>query len=800
MIKYISLLLLLVAFSLSSNSQSSDNLSLVGSLEYPNAEGNDIWGYVDSSGIEYALMGLTDGFSVVDLSDPTNPTESFFISGPNSTWRDIKVWGHYAFVTADEGSAGLLIVDLDDLTGNTFLYTNDDFNDSFICERAHNIYIDENGKAYLFGGNIGGNNTPTAGAMILDVTSVSLEPGNIVLPTILGIFEDFYLHDGMVRGDTLWGSAVYEGNFFAIDVSVPNNPQIFNDSLAFHETPNEFTHNCWISDDGNTLFTTDETSGAYIASYDVSDLSNISELDRIRSSEDIATVIPHNVHVKGDFLVSSYYRDGIVVHDVKYPNNMIEVAHYDAFPQGGDGFDGSWGAYPYLPSGLILSSEINSGTNGSGLLLVLEPEYVNACYLEGNIKDSISGFPISNATIDILSFNIISATTNLVGDYVTGQAQSGNFEVVYNADGYFADTLEVELVSGELIIQNIALLPENSFSKNGRVIDQYGEGIANANIRLFNGFVFHETISNNEGFFFIDTLYQSDNYILMAGKWEFITSCQNNFYLIDDGSDLEIVLNDGYYDDFAFDFGWEVSGTAVSGIWESGEPYGIISENQYITPPFDISTDCYSNAFVTGNSVGPLGGDDVDNGVTILRSPVFDISSLNKPAIEFHQWFVNFGGWSQVNDSLIIMLTNSNSSESVVLDVSVAQFNNEWQKKNYTNLNNLNLGDSLRLEIIASDYQPNNHWVEAAFDGFYLYEDTSTVTFVSDYSDVIDFKVFPNPANNILNTNFSGTKRIISLLGREVLRSNQLSIDISSLSSGVYIIVHDNQRIKFIKN
>ena len=172
MIKYISLLLLLVAFSLSSNSQSSDNLSLVGSLEYPNAEGNDIWGYVDSSGIEYALMGLTDGFSVVDLSDPTNPTESFFISGPNSTWRDIKVWDHYAFVTADEGSAGLLIVDLDDLTGNTFLYTNDDFNDSFICERAHNIYIDENGKAYLFGGNIGGNNTPTAGAMILDVTSV----------------------------------------------------------------------------------------------------------------------------------------------------------------------------------------------------------------------------------------------------------------------------------------------------------------------------------------------------------------------------------------------------------------------------------------------------------------------------------------------------------------------------------------------------------------------------------------------------------------------------------------------------
>lgn len=798
--KNVYLLLFIAIFSLSSNSQSSNNLSLVGSIEYPNVEGNDVWGYVDDAGREYALVGLYNGFSVVDLSNPSNPTETFFIPGPNSTWRDIKVWDHYAFVTADEGSAGLLIVDLNDLSGNTYLYTNNDSNDSLICDRAHNIYIDEYGKAYLFGGNIGGNNITSAGAMILDVSSVSLDLGNIILPTILGIFDDFYLHDGMARGDTLWGSAVYEGNFFAIDISIPENPQIFNDSLAFHQTPNQFTHNCWISDDGKTLYTTDETSGAYIASYDVSDLSNISELDRIRSSENIGTVIPHNVHVDGDFLVTSYYRDGIVIHDAKYPYNMIEVAHYDAFAQGGDGFDGSWGAYPYLPSGLILSSEINSGSNGAGLLLVLQPEYDYACYLEGNVKDSVSGDPINNASVDILSSNVISTTTNLLGNYVSGQAQSGIFEVVYNADGYFADTLEIELVNGELIIQNVSLMPENSFTKNGRVIDQSGEGVANADVRIYNGFVFHERVTNDEGFFFIDTLYQSANYIVMSGKWKYVSYCQSNFLISDDDSDLEIVLNDGYYDDFAFDFGWEVGGTASTGIWELGEPYGILNENQYITPPYDISSDCYNNAYVTGNGVGALGADDVDDGKTILRSPVFDISSLSKPSIEFQQWFVNFGGWSDANDSLIVFLTNSNSTESVVLDISVARFDNEWQQKNYTDLTQYNLGDSLRLEIVTSDYQPDNHWVEAAFDGFYLYEDTNSISSVSDLSKEIPFKIYPNPANNILNTNVSGTKRIVSMLGREVLQSNKLSIDISSLSSGVYIIVHENQRIKFIKN
>jgi len=793
------LTLFLVLLSFNSFTQSSDNLSLVGSLEYPFANGNDIWGYVDSTGREYALVGLTNGFSVVDLSDPSNPTELYFIGGPNSIWRDIKVWNNFAFVTADEGSSGLLIVDLNDLSGNTFLYTNNDSNDDFICDKAHNIYIDENGKAYLFGGDIGGNETPNAGVMILDVTLVSLEEGNVVLPTILGVFDDFYIHDGMVRGDTLWASAVYEGNFFAIDVSTPQSPQIFNDSLAFHETPNQFTHNCWISDDGNTLFTTDEVSGAYIASYDVSDLSNIYELDRIRSSNSIATVIPHNVHVKGDFLISSYYRDGIVVHDAKFPDNLIEVAHFDAYPQSGDGFDGSWGAYPYLPSGLILSSEINSSSLGTGQLLVLQPEYLNACYLEGNVKDSISGNPILNATISILSSNVISTTTNLFGDYTTGQSQSGDFEVVYNADGYFADTLEINLINGVLVLQNVALLPENSFSKNGRVIDEQGEGIGNANVRLFNGYVFHETISNDEGYFFIDTLYQSDNYILMSGKWEYITYCQNNFIIEDDDSDLEIILSEGYYDDFAFDFGWLVSGNASSGIWEIGEPYGILNENQYITPEFDLMSDCYSNAYVTGNMVGSLGSDDVDNGVTILQSPLFNISSLSKPSIEFHQWFVNFGGWSNANDSLIVSISNADQSETVVLDVSVAQFENEWKQKKYTNLNEYNLGEWIFLEITVSDNQPDNHWVEAAIDGFFLYEDTTTLSSVSLVND-INLNIYPNPANEILNTNVYGNKVIYNLLGKEMISTKQKLIDISSLSSGVYFITYKNKRVKFIKN
>ena len=42
------LILIILIFSISVFSQSSSNISLIGFLDYPGTEGNDVWGYVDS--------------------------------------------------------------------------------------------------------------------------------------------------------------------------------------------------------------------------------------------------------------------------------------------------------------------------------------------------------------------------------------------------------------------------------------------------------------------------------------------------------------------------------------------------------------------------------------------------------------------------------------------------------------------------------------------------------------------------------------------------------------------------------
>ena len=54
------------------------NLNLIGEYSWPNTEGSDIWGWVDPlDGSEYALVGLNDGFSCVNLSTPSNQIEEF---------------------------------------------------------------------------------------------------------------------------------------------------------------------------------------------------------------------------------------------------------------------------------------------------------------------------------------------------------------------------------------------------------------------------------------------------------------------------------------------------------------------------------------------------------------------------------------------------------------------------------------------------------------------------------------------------------------------------------------------------
>jgi choice-of-anchor B domain-containing protein len=403
------------------------NMEELGFLPY-SQELSDVWGYADEDENEYALVGVYNGLSIVDVTDPENPTEVFFGPGPESIWRDIKTWGDYAYVS-NETSGGVYIVDLSPLPNGSITNTNNFTGSIYPFSNIHNLYIDEFGKLYIFGANSG-----SGGAIICDLTA---DPMN---PVELGRFDAFYLHDGMARGDTLWGAGIYQGVLAAIDVSDPSDPVI----MGTVSTPSQFTHNAWVSGNGSHVFTTDEVSSGYIGSYNVTEVSNMFEVDRIRSASG-SDVIPHNVHVHNDFLVTSYYTDGIVVHDALYPDRLVEVANFDTSPNfSGSGFSGSWGAYPFLPSGVILASDIEEG------LYILDIDYVRAAFLEGFVTSTHTGAPLFNVQIEVLGTGL-STQTAFDGSYEFGTTISGTYDVEFSKPNYITEVVEDVVLENGII-------------------------------------------------------------------------------------------------------------------------------------------------------------------------------------------------------------------------------------------------------------------------------------------------------------------------------------------------------------
>ena len=72
-------------------------------------------------------------------------------------------------------------------------------------------------------------------------------------------------------------------------------------------------------------------------------------------------------------------------------------------------------------------------------------------------------------------------------------------------------------------------------------------------------------------------------------------------------------MTEGYYDDFALDFNWQVSGNATTGIWVRDVPIGTLSGTVPANPGADLASDFGKEAYITGNGGGGAGNDDVDN-------------------------------------------------------------------------------------------------------------------------------------------------------------------------------------------
>jgi len=70
--------------------------------------------------------------------------------------------------------------------------------------------------------------------------------------------------------------------------------------------------------------------------------------------------------LKDNKVLIAYYRDGLQIFDVSTPSNPVRTGYFDTHPQNGSTYSGqpyqgAWGAYPFLPSGIVLVSDMQYG-------------------------------------------------------------------------------------------------------------------------------------------------------------------------------------------------------------------------------------------------------------------------------------------------------------------------------------------------------------------------------------------------------------------------------------------------------
>ncbi|MEO1436125.1 MAG: carboxypeptidase regulatory-like domain-containing protein, partial [Bacteroidota bacterium] len=468
-------------------------------------------------------------------------------------------------------------------------------------------------------------------------------------------------------------------------------------------------------------------------------------LDEFRPPASVGSgVIPHNVHYYNGYLVISYYTDGLIVVDAHEPDILVQVAQVDTWAGGDGGFNGCWGATPFLPSGLVLASDIQSG------LYVIDVNYTRASYIRGNITDSNSGLAINDATITIASAGITEAS-DLSGDYKTGLAQDGTVSVTFSKPGYVTQTIDVQLVAGQITIQDVALVPAMSFQLNAQVVE-LGSGmpIPNAVVRLVSTqFDFNE-VTDASGNVNIVTFF-SDSYKIVAGAWGWETIVNENVMIDENTGALTIELAQGFVDPFEVDLGWTVSGDASTGLWERGEPIGTSLGGAPSNPDFDIDTDVGEEAYVTGNGGGGAGTDDIDGGNSVLTSPVFDATNLVEPRVAYNLWFVNGGGNGNPDDFVSVSITDG--TNTVELE-TITNSNGAWLPRSDFNIADfITPTNSMQIIVEAVD-QGSGHVSEAAFDFFELFDGQAT-----SIEDVIDkglqIEAFPSPFYESITINYN---------------------------------------------
>lgn len=320
--------------------------------------GNDCWGYTSPSGREYAIVGLNNRVTFVEVTDPANPVILQTIPHTSSTWGDIKVYDGIAYAVTEAGGTGVQVINMRDIDSGVVTLVRTIASPG----RSHNLVMDDvNGFLYTVGSNQG-----TGTTMCFDLTDplnpVKVGPNSMTTN---------YMHDaqivtydsGPMAGKQIWYGFSEGRGVDVYDMTDKANP-IMIKRIVY---PNmNYCHQGWLSEDRRFLYVDDELDENNLLVptrsliFNVEDPANAYYVGSFTSG---LLAIDHNQYVDDGFAFQANYRSGLRIFDVSIdPTAPVQVGWYDTYPANDNrGFNGAWSTYPFFPSGTVIVSDINGG-------------------------------------------------------------------------------------------------------------------------------------------------------------------------------------------------------------------------------------------------------------------------------------------------------------------------------------------------------------------------------------------------------------------------------------------------------
>jgi Zn-dependent metalloprotease len=271
-------------------------------------------------------------------------------------------------------------------------------------------------------------------------------------------------------------------------------------------------------------------------------------------------------------------------------------------------------------------------------------------------------------------------------------------------------------------------------------------------------------------------------------------------------------VDDEFVDEMEIDTAWSVGSgsdnTASTGTWERADPQG--TDYSGVVQPEDDHTAAGTDCWVTGASAGSsAGSNDVDNGITTLYSPFFDLEGASDVSVSYWRYYTNNMGNDPGTRFWQVQVSNDGGGNWTNVEYTQAS-SNMWENITFNLEDYFATPGMVQMRFIASD-SPNGALVEALVDDFILMgsfdltgvgdDDGMSVQFVTNLK-----QNSPNPFNPKTEIRFSleqagnaslkvydASGRLVKSLiegpltaGEQIVSWNGMDESGSSVASGMY--------------